>query len=251
MRVIQVPNAQEMNRWAAAHIIQLVQTQPPSVLGFATGSTPEGIYRELVADHRQNGTSYKEVVTFNLDEYVGLKRDHPNSYHTYMQTRLFDHLDCVSHRTHIPAGDATDLAAECHRYEQQISRYGGIDLQLLGIGRNGHIGFNEPGTSFDSRTHVVKLTESTRNANAHFFQRKEEIPTHAITMGIASILSSRQILLLAAGHTKAEAIARLIEGPVDADFPASALKQHSDVTVLADESACQHLAKKGKIFDVG
>lgn len=244
-------NEQEMSRWAAERIIETVRTRPSLVLGLATGSTPEGIYRELVEDHRINGTSYKHVVTFNLDEYVGLKPDHPNSYHTYMKTRLFDHLDFLPQRTHIPDGNAADLAEECRQYEKHISRFGGIDLQLLGIGRNGHIGFNEPGTAFDTRTHVVRLTESTRKANARFFHRKEEVPTHAITMGIASILSSRQILLLATGRAKAEALRRLIEGPVHPDFPASALKQHPDVTVLADASACRYLSKKGKISDVG
>ncbi|HET7658642.1 MAG TPA: glucosamine-6-phosphate deaminase [Bacillales bacterium] len=237
MKVIGADNYEHMSRLAAAIIFQRVHTHPSSVLGLATGSTPEGTYQQLIQNHREYGTSYKQVTTINLDEYIGLPSGHPNSFRQFMNERLFSKLDLRSEQTHLPDGTASDLDKECKRYDILIEHKGGIDLQLLGIGKNGHIGFNEPGTSFRSRTHIVTLTESTRKANARFFESLSEVPERAITMGIQTILQSKKILLLASGASKAEAIGRLLEGKVSEDFPASALNLHDDVTLIADREA--------------
>ncbi|MGG3790117.1 glucosamine-6-phosphate deaminase [Geobacillus thermodenitrificans] len=237
MKVIEAMDYADMSRQAARMIIQQVKEKPNAVLGLATGSTVLGVYRELVADHRQHGTSYQFVRTVNLDEYVGLGPDHPNSYRYYMNAHLFSNLDIPLDETHVPDGLAADLGEECRRYEQLIEGLGGVDLQLLGIGRNGHIGFNEPGTPFSSMTHVVELAASTREANARFFPSLDDVPHHAITMGIATILRSRRIVLLASGAEKASALARLFEGIVSPELPASALHLHPDVTIIADQEA--------------
>lgn len=237
INVISTAGEEEMSRRAAERIIEKVRGSHPVVLGLATGGTPVGTYRCLIADHRKAGTSYQHVTTINLDEYVGLAADDPNSFRYFMDTQLFQHIDVPKTQIHLPDGTAENLEEECRRYDALIERVGGIELQLLGIGENGHIGFNEPETSFKSRTHIVKLTESTRQANARFFKRIEDVPTKAITMGIESILHSREILLLASGSAKAEAIARLIHGEVDEAFPASALKMHDNVTLIADKEA--------------
>ncbi|MFC4076383.1 glucosamine-6-phosphate deaminase [Salinithrix halophila] len=237
MNVIRADNYQDMSQKAAAFLIQHIRQSPRTTLGLATGGTPIGTYRELVKDHREQGTSYRGVTTVNLDEYVGLEEDHPNSYRYYMENHLFREIDIDRHQTYLPDGRAEDLAAECQRYETLIRKVGGIDLQVLGIGRNGHIGFNEPGTPLHSRTHVVTLTSSTRQANARYFPSEEEMPTQAITMGIATILDSRQILLLASGEDKAPAIQHLLEGKPNPDFPASALIHHPRVTIVADNEA--------------
>ncbi len=226
-----------MSHKAAQLIIEKIRSKPDMTLGLATGSTPKGVYDELIKDHRENGTSYEKITTINLDEYIGLPSSDPNSYRYFMNSELFNHLDIPLENTHLPNGTADDISRECQRYEQLIKDLVDIDLQLLGIGRNGHIGFNEPGTAFNSRTHVVKLAESTRKANARFFKSINEVPTHAITMGIASILDSREIILLASGSAKAEAIQQLVNGEPNEQFPASALKLHSNVTIIADEDA--------------
>jgi glucosamine-6-phosphate deaminase len=237
INVIATANEEEMSRRAAGMIIEKVRGTHPVVLGLATGSTPVGTYRHLVQDHRKAGTSYQHVTTINLDEYVGLTASDPNSFRYFMDTQLFRHIDVPKAQIHLPDGTAENLEEECRRYDALIEHVGGIELQLLGIGENGHIGFNEPETSFTSRTHIVKLTESTRRANARFFKSMEDVPTEAITMGIESILHSKEILLLASGSAKAEAIARLIHGEVDEAFPASALKMHDNVTLIADKEA--------------
>lgn len=236
MKLIQVKNEQELSHRAASLIIQKVKTQPTAVLGLATGSTPKGTYQALIEDHLTNGTSYKHLTTINLDEYVGLTPDDRNSYRFFMQTNLFDQLDIQQANTYLPDGRATELEAECQAYDHLIKSHP-IDLQLLGIGQNGHIGFNEPGTSFKSGTHVVTLTHSTRKANARFFNSIREVPTQAITMGITSILKSKEILLLASGLRKAETIKRLLSERVSEVFPASALKEHPNVTLIVDEDA--------------
>ncbi|MBT2708540.1 glucosamine-6-phosphate deaminase [Pseudomonas sp. ISL-84] len=226
-----------MSHKAALLMIEKIRSNPDMTLGLATGSTPKGVYAELIKDHLENGTSYENITTINLDEYIGLPSSDPNSYRYFMNSELFKHLNLPLENTHLPNGTAEDINQECQRYEQLIKDLADIDLQLLGIGRNGHIGFNEPGTSFKSRTHVVKLAESTRKANARFFESIDEVPAHAITMGIASILDSREIVLLASGSAKAEAIRRLVNGEPDEQFPASALKLHPNVTIIADEEA--------------
>ncbi|RXT04375.1 glucosamine-6-phosphate deaminase [Ammoniphilus sp. CFH 90114] len=244
MKWIHAKDSHEMSRLAAEFMIQEVKKQPSMVLGLATGGTPVGTYQELIRDARENGTSYKAITTFNLDEYVGLAGTHPNSYRYFMQQQLFEHIDLPIEQTYLPNGEAKDLMAECQRYEELIARHGGIDLQLLGIGTNGHIGFNEPGTSFQSTTHVVTLTKDTREANARFFTSLEEVPTHAITMGIATIMKSKRILLLASGEEKADILYQLALGEVDEKVPASILKQHPDVTIIADTVALRRVKEQ-------
>jgi glucosamine-6-phosphate deaminase len=241
VKLICIENYEEMSVVAGKIIVDKIRTTPSLTLGFATGSTPKGVYNYLIEDHKANGTSYQQVKSVNLDEYIGLKAQDPNSYHYFMRQNLFDHLDINENHTHIPNGAAGDLEQECLHYEQLIKALGGVDLQLLGIGQNGHIGFNEPGTAFSSRTHIVTLAPNTREANSRFFYSLEEVPTHAITMGIASILDSKEILLLVSGEKKAEALHKFMNGEISEDFPASALKHHQNVTVIADRDALKYI----------
>jgi glucosamine-6-phosphate deaminase len=215
-----------------AHIfLSAVRDNPHAVLGLPTGRTPIGMYDRVVQECSRDYTCFRDVITFNLDEYAGITRDDHGSYFTFMKEHLFDHVDLNPGQAHLPNGMAPDLDAECARYEQEIKTAGGIDVTFLGLGRNGHIGFNEPGAPFDSRTRVVELTESTRSANASLFDHGV-VPTHAITMGIGTILESRKIVMLVTGSGKEQAVARLRSGEVTEDFPASALWKHPDVTVL-------------------
>jgi glucosamine-6-phosphate deaminase len=216
---------------AAELLFAAIQANPRVVLGLPTGRTPIGMYDRVVQECSREYRCFRDVVTFNLDEYCGVPPDHTGSYFTYMKRHLFDHVDLDPRNAHIPNGIAPDAEAECRRYEDELRRAGGLALTFLGLGRNGHIGFNEPGTPFDSRTRVVELTQSTRRANADLFP-EGNVPTHAITMGIGTILESRAIVLLAAGAGKEEAIARLRSGVVTEEFPASALHTHGNVTVL-------------------
>jgi len=216
---------------AAEIFLEAILRKPRSVLGLPTGRTPVTMYERVVAACGRKYHCFNEVVTFNLDEYAGIERTHPGSYSTFMKQHLFDFIDIDRANTHIPNGAAADLDAECARYERDIAAAGGLDLTFLGLGSNGHIAFNEPGTPFDSRTRVVTLTESTRAANASLFP-DGRVPTHAITMGIATILESKSIVLLASGEKKQPAIERLRSGEISEEFPASALWRHPDVTVL-------------------
>ncbi|OZI11789.1 glucosamine-6-phosphate deaminase [Bacillaceae bacterium SAS-127] len=237
MKIIKVKDYQEMSQTAAEIIIAQVKTNPKLVLGLATGSTPEGLYKNLIADHQANGTTYQQVATFNLDEYIGLPKTDHNSYYAFMKKHLFDHIDVPAENIHLPSGEKEGLSAECAAYETFIHEAGGVDVQVLGIGGNGHIGFNEPGTPFDSLTHIIELDESTREANARFFNSLEEVPTQAITMGIQTIMSAKEIVLLASGAAKVEAISNLLLGEVTEAFPASCLHQHPNVTIIVDEAA--------------
>ncbi|WML45959.1 glucosamine-6-phosphate deaminase [Neobacillus sp. PS3-40] len=237
MKIIEAKDYNKMSALAADYIIEKIKANPNLNLGLATGGTPVGIYSNLINDHQKNGLSYRNITTFNLDEYVGLSGENPNSYRYYMDDQLFNHIDIQKSKTNIPRGDVADIQKECLDYEKLIANQGGIDLQILGIGSNGHIGFNEPGTSFDSNTHVVQLAPSTLEANARFFNSPEEVPTEAVTMGIATIMKSKQILLLISGESKKEALFRLINGEVNESFPASVLKNHPCVTIIADEAA--------------
>lgn len=246
MNIIRVANYGEMSQKAGMLIAEKIHTNPSMTLGLATGSTPQGVYQYLIKDHNDNGTSYKKIKTINLDEYIGLPSDDPNSYHVFMRKNLFNHLDIAPTNSYIPNGNAIDLDKECSRYENLIKEQGGIDLQILGIGQNGHIGFNEPGTSFQSRTHIVTLAQDTREANSRFFPSIEDVPTHAITMGIASILDSKEIFLLASGANKAEALVRLLTQDVGENFPASSLKTHPNVTIIADQEALKFFEENGK-----
>jgi glucosamine-6-phosphate deaminase len=216
---------------AAKILLAAIRHDPHIVLGLPTGRTPVHMYERVVSECSREYHCFRDVVSFNLDEYVGIGQSHPGSYFTFMKRHLFDHIDIDPANAHIPNGAAADLSAECARYESAIADAGGLGLTFLGLGANGHIAFNEPGTPFDSRTRVVALTESTRAANASFFS-DGNVPTHAITMGIATILASKSIVLLASGEKKRTAIERLRGGEISEEFPASALWQHADVTVL-------------------
>jgi glucosamine-6-phosphate deaminase len=245
MKLIQVQNYDEMSRQAASILVSQVKRNPMSILGLATGGTPLGTYKIMAADHRENGTSYAHVKTVNLDEYIGLNANHPQSYHFYMENNLFSHVNIPRNQTHVPGGMNPDHEGECQRYDELLKSLKGVDIQLLGIGPNGHIGFNEPGTSFAARTHIVDLTETTRQANARYFASLQDVPTMAITMGIASIMESRQIVLLASGSSKAEAVYSLFCDEVSEQNPSSILKTHFNVTVIADAEALTIAKEKG------
>jgi len=232
----------EMSRLAADMVAQLLENKPDAVLGLATGSTPIGLYEELVRRHKA-GLDFSRVTTFNLDEYYGLDRDHPASYNYFMWEHLFSKINISKDRINIPNGAAPDPEEECRRYEAKIAAAGGIDLQVLGIGHNAHIGFNEPGTPFGSTTSLVQLTPSTIKANARFFEKEEDVPRQAISMGIKSIMQSRSIILLANGEGKAEAVAAAIEGPVTEKVPASVLQLHPNCTFILDEAAASKLTR--------
>jgi glucosamine-6-phosphate deaminase len=226
-------NYDALSTRAAMILLDAIRDDPHMVLGLPTGRTPIGMYQHVVSECSRQDHCFRDVSTFNLDEYAGIPRDHPASYRTYMKRHLFDHIDINPARAHIPDGMARDLGAECRRYENLVAASTGPGLTFLGLGRNGHIGFNEPGTPFHSRTRMVELTASTRAANAPNFP-DGHVPTHAITMGIGTILQSKQIVLLASGSGKKEAIERLRSRVVDVSFPASALWSHPNVQVLAD-----------------
>ena len=227
MKWEELPDYDALSQRAASILLDTIRSKPRAVLGLPTGRTPVGMYDRVVAACSREYHCFREVVTFNLDEYAGIPPDHPGSYCTFMKQHLFDHVDLKPENTHIPSGVNPDPG----NYERDIAAAGGLDLTFLGLGSNGHIAFNEPGTPFDSRTRIVALTESTRNANAPFFP-DGNVPTHAITMGIGTILGSRAIVLLASGKNKADAIKRLRGAEITTDFPASALWTHPNVHVL-------------------
>lgn len=238
MKVIIAENYDEMSKEAFKVMKELLDEKPNATLGLATGSSPEGLYALMVEDHKKNGTSYKDVHTYNLDEYVDIDRNDPQSYYTFMNEHLFSGIDIKPENTHVPYGSTAEEAKE---YDDQVK---GVDIQLLGIGRNGHIGFNEPGTPFDERTHIVELTESTRDANKRFFDNDiNKVPTHAITQGIGTVRDAKKILLVANGEAKADAVKAMVEGPVDPACPASVLQNHPDVVVIVDEAAASKLSK--------
>lgn len=237
MKIIVVEDYNEMSKKAADILIKIIHENPHAVLGLATGSTPIGLYKELIEDHQNSGTSYKDIHTVNLDEYIGLPKEDKNSYYTFMYEHLFKYLDIPREQTHIPNGETENRLEECDRYEQIIASLGQVDLQILGIGSNGHIGFNEPGSSFTGLTHIIDLKEDTRQANARFFNSIDEVPKQAITMGVGTIMKSKEILLLASGIAKAEAIRGMIHGEVTEELPASILQTHPNVTLIVDKKA--------------
>lgn len=226
---------------AAAEVINQLKNKPDSVLGLATGSTPIGLYMNLVSDYISGKVSFARAASFNLDEYVGIAKDHPCSYYCFMQDNLFKHIDMRPDYAFIPDGNAADPEKECKNYEEKIKAYGGIDLQILGIGHNGHIGFNEPGTPFGSLTHVIDLTESTIKANARFFDCVDQVPRKALSMGIRTIMNARRIILIAKGADKAGIIHKTVNGPVTPEVPASVLQLHPNVTVILDTEAASRL----------
>ena len=244
MRVIIEADPESGSRRAAKIIADTVRAKPDCVLGLATGGTPLGTYRELIRLHREEGLDFSSVTTFNLDEYVGLGPTHPQSYRFFMERNLFDHINISPSRVHVPDGRALDFAQFCRRYEEHIRAAGGIDLQLLGIGTDGHIAFNEPGSSLGSRTRLKTLTSETIRDNARFFGSAEKVPRLAVTMGVGTILEAGRCLLIAFGAAKAEAIQKTIEGPVTSQVTASALQLHRDVTVILDEAVAAHLERR-------
>ncbi len=243
MEVIIKPDAEAVSKEAAALFQRQLALKPASVLGLATGSTPLGFYRELVHRHLAGHLDCAHATTFNLDEYVGLSGDHPMSYRAYMREHLFSHLNVRPERTHVPDGLATDIAVHCEDYEDEIRHAGGIDLQLLGIGSDGHIGFNEPSSSLSSRTRLKTLTPRTIADNARFFGSEAEVPRHVITMGVGTIMEARQIVVLAMGSAKAAAVAATAEGPLTADVPASILQMHPRCVLIVDEAAAGQLRR--------
>ena len=237
MKVI-IDSTSNIAAMAAQQYVSLLKNKPNAILGGATGSTPLGLYAELVRLNKAGEISFKDASSFNLDEYVGLDGSHDQSYRYFMDHNLFDHIDIDKSRTHVPSGiDISDPAA----YDKAIAAAGGVDLQLLGIGNNGHIGFNEPGTPFGSLTHVVELTESTREANKRFFASIDDVPTNAVTMGIKTVMQAKSIILMATGPAKAPIMKQMLQGPVTEEVPASVLQLHPDVTVYMDFEAASLL----------
>lgn len=244
MRIIVVDNYEEMSKKAAAMVASQVILKPDSVLGLATGDTPIGMYKEIINIYKNQKMDFSKVRTFNLDEYYGLNRENPQSYYYYMINNLFNHVNIDKNNINIPNGMADNIEIECKEYERKIDKAGGIDLQILGIGVNGHIGFNEPNISFESETHLVNLNEKTIESNSRFFSSKEEVPTKAISMGIKSIIHSKKIILLACGSAKSDAVSKTINGKINPNIPASILQLHRDVVVIIDKEAASKLNLK-------
>jgi glucosamine-6-phosphate deaminase len=241
MKIYVVKDYEEASRSGARIIADQIKEKKDSVLGLATGSSPLGIYEILVEKCKKGEISFKDISTVNLDEYKGLNELDKNSYHYYMNENLFSKVDIKTENIYLPNGMALDLDKECERYEKVIEDIGGIDLQLLGLGENGHIGFNEPGTPFTEKTHVVDLTESTIQADSRLFEKIEDVPRQALSMGIATIMSAKKILLIATGEKKADALAKVVNGKVTEDLPGSVLQNHKDVTIICDEAAAAKL----------
>ena len=243
VKIVKVKDYEQMSQKAFEIIKQTIVEKPNAVLGLATGSTPVGLYKLMIKDHQENGTSYKDVTTFNLDEYVGLPVDHPESYYSFMHRNLFDYIDIPEENIHIPSSQG-DLQKCCDDYNNALANTT-IDIQVLGIGSNGHIGFNEPDTPFDSLTHIVDLKESTIKDNARFFDNDiSKVPTQAITMGIENVMEAKKILLMASGLNKANAIQATVMGVVTEHVPASVLRNHPDVIIVIDEEAGSSLYKE-------
>lgn len=237
MKIFRTKNYEYMSLKACNIIMDKLHKLDYPNLGLATGSTPIGLYNCLIQQFNNKKISFKNVTTFNLDEYIGLSVENPNSYNYFMHDKLFNKVDILPENIYLPNGVAENLEKECKEYEQTIKNKGGIDLQILGLGTNGHIAFNEPGTPFHSRTRIVNLAQATIDANARFFKSLDDVPNQAISMGIKTIMESKEIIILASGDSKANAIAKLLDGIVTEDFPASVLHKHKNVTVIADEAA--------------
>jgi len=244
MEVIIKENYEELSKFAASIVCEQINNKPNSTIGLATGSTPLGTYKELIKLYEENKVDFSEVVSFNLDEYVGLEPDHSQSYRYFMKYNFFDHINIKSENYFLPDGMSKDISESCREYENKIKESGGIDLQILGIGANGHIAFNEPGSSLGSRTRVKTLTEKTIKDNSRFFENIDDVPRYAITMGIGTIMESRSIILLATGENKADAIAKTIEGPITAMVPATIVQLHQKAIIIIDREAGSKL--KGK-----
>ncbi len=244
MEVVIKRDYEQMSKAAAQLVVDVLNTKPNAVLGMATGSTPLGLYQELVRLYKAGHVDFSRVTTFNLDEYVGLPANHPQSYHYFMREHFFQHVNIPQHNINIPSGTTSNYPAFCQWYEGRIAECGGIDLQILGIGSDGHIAFNEPGSSLSSRTRLKTLSKQTIDDNARFFERRESVPVYAITMGVGTILDARRLVLVASGKTKAKAIAHAVEGPVTSMVTASAIQLHRDATVIVDGEAAAGLTMR-------
>ena len=241
MKIIIAKNKEEFDKIAADIVSQQLKDKPDSVLGLATGSTPLGLYAELVERNKKGEIDFSQVKTFNLDEYKGLAKTHPQSYYYFMFKHLFSKVNIQPENINIPNGEVEDSAKECEEYEKKIKEAGGIDLQILGIGHNGHIGFNEPGTPFESTTSLIELDQRTIEANSRFFDSIDEVPRQALSMGIKTIMQARKIVLMISGKDKAEIAVKAIKGPITTEVPASVLQLHPFVTVLLDQEAASQL----------
>jgi len=241
MEVIIKQTYPEMSQVAAQLVVDVLNAKPNAVLGMATGSTPLGLYQELVRLHKNEGLDFSQVTTFNLDEYVGLPVDHPQSYHHFMRENFFKHVNIPPQNVYIPSGTTSNYHAFCQWFEKRIEDCGGIDLQILGIGSDGHIAFNEPTSSLSSRTRLKTLAKPTIDDNARFFERREDVPVYAITMGVGTILDARKLILLASGNAKATAVAQTVEGPITSMVTASAIQLHRDAKVIIDDEAATEL----------
>ena len=237
MRVILCDNYEEMSKEATRLVESQIILKPNCVLGLATGSTPVGMYKMLAEKHKNGTLDFSKVKTFNLDEYYPISRTNNQSYYYFMNENLFNDINVATENIHIPNGEAKDAEKECIEYEEKIEKTGGIDLQILGIGQNGHIGFNEPDENLKATTHITGLTESTINANSRFFDSVDEVPTKALTMVIATILKSKKIILMACGEEKSDALAELLTDDIKTDNPATMLKVHPDVVLICDKAA--------------
>jgi glucosamine-6-phosphate deaminase len=244
MNIIILDTYKELSIRGADFFIQTLTSNPAAVLGLATGSTPIGVYQQLIEQHQAGQLDFSDVTTFNLDEYIGLHRDHPQSYYSFMQQELFQHINVSPDRIHVPSGVEDNFGAYCQWYEDAIIATGGIDLQILGIGTDGHIAFNEPGTALGCRTHLTDLDQQTIIDNARFFDSEDDVPRRAITMGVATIMDAREVILLATGENKAVAIQAAIESPVGSECTASALQNHPNVTFLLDPAAASLLTNQ-------
>lgn len=247
MRVIIEPDYEQLSRWAAEHVVERINAFNPTperkfVLGLPTGSSPKGMYAGLVKAYKEGRVSFKNVITFNMDEYVGLPESHPESYHSFMATNLFNHIDCPKENIHILNGNAEDLEAECRHYEEMIAEAGGIDLFIGGIGPDGHIAFNEPGSSLVSRTRVKTLTTDTIVANSRFFDNDiNKVPRLALTVGVGTVMDAREVMILVNGHGKTRALQAVVEGPVTQMWTISALQMHPHGIIVCDEASTDEL----------
>ena len=239
MKLIVTKNYEELSKIAAEEFAKVVLEKPTAVLGLATGGSPVGMYKELIAKCQNNELDFSKCTSINLDEYIGLNPEHEQSYRNFMNTNLFNHININKDKTFVPNGLAQNLEEECKNYDNKIEELGGIDVQLLGIGNNGHIAFNEPGDELSAGTHMISLTESTIEANARFFDSIDEVPRKALTMGLGGIMKAKKIILIASGEGKAEAIKGLFSGKITTENPATMLQMHRDVVVIVDEAAAK------------
>ena len=239
MKIIVEKNYEAMSKKAAEIFSEFIENKPDCILGLATGGTPVEMYKNLIRMNKEGKVDFSKVNSINLDEYRGLSGDHDQSYRYFMNTNLFNNININKANTFVPNGLAKDIEEECKNYDERIEQIGGIDLQLLGIGNNGHIGFNEPAEFLNTKTHLTHLTEDTIQSNARFFNKIEDVPTEAITMGLGGIMKAKRIVLIASGEGKANIISKILEGKITTDIPATLLQVHPDVTIIVDEAAAK------------